>query len=175
MLFDDLQHTLHAIRPVPLGDAGLQPWLTDEAITRLLHEAALQRIPPSCLYLHGLWEPLYCHANAPHPTLMNVALSGGVAYLGFVVVDRKWWCHSWWTDGHCWLDPCLKHPEAFWGMAWDVDLFRVLYGPEEELPAVLTKVRSEPHAPMILTKGRQHEDAFDSDHALTSCNDPREP
>ena len=159
MLIDELAKRLQDIYAGAIEE-GLQPWLTDEALARLLAEALVVQPPKCVLYNEG--EPLRCHANALLPSLLGVALPAAKPWFGFSVVDRKWWCHSWWIDGGVLIDSCPGlAPRIFWGMPWDAELFRMLF-PGDDLPT-------------ILTKERQHDTAIDSRHALTSCDGPRKP
>ena len=98
MLIDELAHRLRSIYAGPIED-DFQPWLTDAILARVLAEAVVIQPPQCVLYSHG--EPLRCHANALHPTLLEIrairsgavlwVLCGGKSVGGSGGVTRGLW------------------------------------------------------------------------------------
>lgn len=132
---DELSKRLQDIYAGPIED-DLQPWLGEGVQVRLLDEAVVVAPRPQHI-LYSIGPPLQCHANALHPSLLGVRLASGTPWFGFSVVQGKWWCHSWWTDGDILVDSCPPAaPRIFWGLLWDVALFKALW-PAEAIPDIL--------------------------------------
>lgn len=119
-------------------------WVQEAVWPRLLREAVVLRPHPLRVLSH-MGKPHQCHAHALHPTLCGVMLDdgGGVPWFGWRLFQGQWYVHSTTIDGSMIIDSGpVTAPWIFWGIPWDVELYRLVYPEEEYLPPVLERNRS---------------------------------
>jgi hypothetical protein len=141
-MLDKLHQRLLALHAGGI-EKDFAPWVSDAVLARVLSEGVVLR--PSLRHvLYNVGAPLECHANAlAGGKLFGVETLCGVPWFGFRLISGCWWCHSWWIDDGVLIDSCPGlAPRIFWGMPWDVALFRMLF-PGDDLPAALWREEEE--------------------------------
>lgn len=166
-VLEKLHQRLLALHPASRIAEDDEPWwVSDAIIARLLREAVVLRPDPRRV-LCNVGVPLECHTSALRGgKLYGVETVGGTPYFGFKLIGDYWWCHSFVITGTMVIGSLpfsLPSPPFYFAMPYDVEIFRMLWPEEKDVPVILTN------------KERQHDHTTHPRNALiprSTCDGP---